>query len=83
LIEIGILGHGHGAGKRLEEVMVGVDQAGDDDHAARINDLVCLDWKAVRRSNTANDVIRDKDAAVCPLLAGVIHRCHQAGVLDK
>src|ERR671933_144756 len=63
--------------------VVGVNQAGQDDHVARVDDLIGGRRQVIHSAKLVNHVIDDVDAAVAPVGVSVIHGDDQACMLDE
>ena len=79
--QTGVLDSRQGAGQRLIQVMVGVDQAGQHDHAGGVNHRVCLCWQVRRCAHHFDDVAPSEDGSVTDRASLVVHRHQHAGVL--
>ena len=70
--EHGVLRGGHGAGERLVEVVVRVDQARQHNHPAGVEDTIRCGWQFSRGANRLDDVIADEQPAGADAAALVI-----------
>ncbi len=76
-----ILGAGHYTGKRLIEVMMGVDQSGEDDVAAEVDHLVGLRRQLGRRCHLLDPTVTGEQTPVLDLLA--VHGHEHIGMTDE
>ena len=65
------------AGQRLEQVVVGVDEAGQEDVPGQVDDVVGRSRQGGARPDRLDQVTAHEDAAVDELGAGVVHRRHR------
>ena len=80
--QVGILGGRHGAGQGLVEMMVGVDQPGENDVPAQVENLVGGGGKVGARADLLDHAVPDKQTAARDLAAPVIHRHQDGSILD-
>jgi len=78
-----VLPGGEVARQVLEEVVMRVDQAGQDDRLPRVDDGVCLHRQRIRWPDLLDHVIPHEDRAVRPLGPGIVHRGEQRRVADQ
>ena len=72
------------ARQHLGQVVVGVDEAGQDDLAARVDAAIDRDPGGNgRRSHGENAIVLDQHVAAREAAARVVHRRHQARVVDE
>jgi len=64
-------------------MVMGVDQAGQDGHAAGVDDSVGAGWQLSRRSYLFDDMVARQESAVNDATARSIHRNQQIGVFEQ
>ncbi|MCY1241457.1 hypothetical protein D9M71_116410 [compost metagenome] len=81
--QLAVLGRRHHAGEALVHVVVGVDQAGDDDLAFHVQHFVGALRQLAARSDLHDAVVLDEHPALPDLPALAIHGHQQVGVLHQ
>ena len=79
----GVLRPRHGAGEALEHVVMGIDQAGNDDVAAQVQDLVGGLRQIHRPPDGDHAPVPGEQAAARDFPALPVHRDEHLGVPDE
>ncbi len=79
----GVLGSGHRPGQRLVQVVVGVDQAGQDDVVVQVEDLVRRRGKFRRWAHLFDPPVTGKQAGIAQLAPAVVHGQQDRRVPDE
>ena len=74
---------GNSSGQRLIEVVVGVDQSGNDDLVGEIEDLIGGGRKTCRRADLFDPSITGEEATAGDLLSLLVHRHQHRGIAGQ
>ena len=78
-----VLGAGNGAGQRLIEVMMGIDQSRDDDAAARVDDAVGFARQFGGRAERFDRAVAHEDRGVAQHAVVIVERLDVRGVANQ
>ena len=81
--QLAVLRRRHHPGEALKHVVMGIDEAGNDDVTGQIDDLVGLRRQACRRPHSRNAAPLDIEAAAADLAPGAIHGDDEVGILGE
>ena len=78
-----VLGAGHGPGEGLVEVVVGVDQAGEEEHPGGVHHLVGLGGQVGGGPDLLDEAVAGEQAPAGDLPPGRVHGDQGVGVADE
>jgi hypothetical protein len=81
--QISVLRGGERARQCLIEVMMCVDESGQNDHPARVDHAVGSGGQFARRADLYDHVIANEERTIANLAARRVHRYKYVGVFEK